>query len=154
MARESTAPAVLVLRGAPVGLVASAVVVTLVALAVGASGDGPEQVGLVVLAAHAVPGLEVVEALESLTWFALPVATLYAVPPLVLAAAGLVAARWTRSADTRDGVVAGLPIALGYVPAVVVVAAMFGVPSELAGGFALAYALVFAVVGGVIGVRT
>ncbi|MFB6095910.1 MAG: hypothetical protein ABEJ74_00795 [Haloferacaceae archaeon] len=154
MAWKSTTPPWLALRGALAGLVAFAAVVVLVALAVPPTGAGLRTVALVVLEAHATPGLDQIGDLEPLTWFALPAATLYVLAPLALATAGLVAGRWTRSADIREGVRAGLPVALGYVPAAVVTAALVGVSPAVPGGLALAAALVFGVAGGVVGVRT
>ncbi len=155
MDREDVTAASLV-RGIGCGVaawIASAAAVWL--LVAGASlAASPAAVGRLFVAAHQPITTGAVADLAPLTWFGLPSATLFAVPPLTLASAGVVAGRLTKETDHWLGARAGLSVVVGYAPLTAVVALLSALDVWLALASATVLALACGAIGGVVGVRT
>lgn len=147
--------AALVARGVVCGALAWLVVLVVTWLSV--VGPTPETslatVGVLVLDAHHPFASGAVTALDPLTWFELPAATLYLLAPFSVAAAGIVAGRLTKTVRVRTGTVAGATVILGYVPVLAGVGVVLGADVELL-LVATAVALVSGAIGGIVGVRT
>lgn len=154
MADESADPARLVVRGALCGLGAWVVAIALTYLLTAPLADGLRGVDLLFLDAHLAPGLDVVADLPPLTWFDVPAAILYLLPPAALITGGIVAGRLTRSVSARVGVLTGLAVAIGYVPPVVTVAVAIEAGLLVPTVVAAVYALGWGALGGLVGVRT
>jgi hypothetical protein len=155
MDREDVTAASLV-RGIGCGVaawIAAAAAVWL--LVAGASlAVSPATVGRLFVAAHQPITTGVVADLAPLTWFGLPSATLFAVPPLTLASAGVVAGRLTKETDHWLGARAGSTVVIGYVLPIAVVALFLDADVGLVVASATLVSLVCGAIGGVVGVRT
>jgi hypothetical protein len=136
-----------------IALIVAAVVVWLLVAGVTLAAS-PATLGRLFVAAHQPITTGAVADLAPLTWFELPPAILFAVPPLTLASAGVVAGRLTKTTDYWLGARAGLTVVIGYVPPTAVVALLLVVDVWLAVASATLLASVCGAIGGIVGVRT
>jgi hypothetical protein len=155
MEREDVTASLLV-RGVGCGVAAWIVAAAVVwLLVVGATlATSPATVGRLLVAVHQPIAAGAVADLHSLTWFELPPTSLFVVPPLVLASAGVVAGRLTRETDHWLGARAGSTVVIGYVLPIAVVALFFDVDVGLVVASTTLVSLVCGAIGGVVGVRT
>lgn len=145
----------LMARGAVCGALAWLVVLLVTWLSVvGPTPAGsPAMVVALVLDAHYPFAPGAVTTLDPLTWFELPAATLYFLAPTLIATAGVVTGRLTKTARLRTGTIAGATVILGYAPLLALVVVWLDAGAELL-LVATGVALVSGILGGVVGVRT
>lgn len=145
----------LVARGAVCGALAWLVVLLVTWLSVvgPTSAGSPAMVVALVLDAHYPFAPGPVTTLDPLTWFELPAATLFLFGPTLLATAGVIAGRLTKTARLRTGTLAGATVSLGYTPLLALAVALLDAGVELL-LVAAGVTLVFGILGGVVGVRT